>query len=151
MDKRLSSNDDDCEGATRLDDVSGLKHDYIQTRDELNHAEFSNFIKAVEKYIPIFSGPKKVDFTYDNTGILKEWRNQSENRTTQGHKLKSSGKITEIFAVFLTRSDIELGINDGWVKDYNQGRNSGENAAERKVKYQINVEKIPKKFIIEID
>lgn len=93
----------------------------------------------------------KADFSYDQSGMLKQWRNGMEGRTTQGHKLKSSGKITKIFAVFLTKSDIKLGINDGWIKDYKQGRNSGASAAERKVKYQINVEKIPQKFIIKIN
>jgi len=93
----------------------------------------------------------KADFSYDNSGVLKQWRNKMEGRTTQGHKLKSNGKITSIFAVFLTKSDIELGVRDGWIKDYNQGRNSGVGAAARKVKYQIDVEGIPQKFIIERD
>lgn len=93
----------------------------------------------------------KADFTYDKSGKLKEWRNKSENRKTEGHMLKLNGKITEIKAVFLNKPGIELGIKDGWIKDFNQGKNSGEAGAARKPKYQINVEKIPKKFIIEMD
>jgi len=90
----------------------------------------------------------KTDFKYDNSGQLKRWRNKIENRKTKGHKLKSSGKITEIKAVFLNKSDVILGIREGWIKDFNQGKNSGINAAVRKPKYQINVDEIPKKIII---
>lgn len=93
----------------------------------------------------------KADFTYDKSGNLKKWRNKFENRITQGHMLKLKGKIIEIQAVFLDKAGMDLGIRDGWIKDFNQGKNSGEAEATRKPKYQINIEKIPKKFIIEMD
>ena len=91
----------------------------------------------------------KADFTYDNSGELKKWRNKIEKRNTKGHKLKYGGRISEIFAVFLTDSDIKSGLKQGWIKDFNQGKNSGTTQAVRKVKYQINVDKIPKDKIIE--
>lgn len=90
----------------------------------------------------------KTEFNYDKSGKLKKWRNKLENRKTQGHMLKSSGRIIEIKAVFLNKLDVELGIKDGWIKDFNQGKNAGTNGASRKPKYQINVDEIPEKFII---
>lgn len=90
----------------------------------------------------------KTNFKYDKSGKLKKWRNALESRNTKGHILKSSGKITEIKAVFLNKSDVKLGIKDGWIKDFNQGKNAGLNGSPRKPKYQINVDKIPKKNII---
>jgi len=93
----------------------------------------------------------KADFVYDKSGSLKKWRNEIENRDTEGHMLKSFGTINEIIAVFLNESDIKLGIKNGWVKLYNQGKNSGIAGDARKQKYQIDVEKIPKKLIIKMD
>ncbi|MDH3657079.1 MAG: hypothetical protein OEM77_02975 [Nitrosopumilus sp.] len=93
----------------------------------------------------------KADFKYDKSGELKKWRNLVESRNTKGHILKSYGRITEIKAIFLKKLDIELGIQKKWIKEYKQGKNSGVSAASRKPKYQINVEEIPKQFIITMD
>jgi len=92
----------------------------------------------------------KTDFRYDKSGSLKKWRNAKENRTTGGHMLKSFGKITEVVAIFLTKSDIESGMKKGWIKQYNQGKNSGIGAS-RKPKYQINIEHIPKNLTIKLE
>ena len=104
--------------------------------------------KIVEENLGIGYIIAKADFTYDKSGELKKWRNQIENRTTAGHMQKSFGSITEIFAVFLNKSDIESGMRKGWMKEYKQGVNSDGSA--RKPKYQMNVEEIPKKLIIKI-
>lgn len=93
----------------------------------------------------------KTDFTYDKAGKLKKWRNSFESRKTKGHMLKLGGKIVEIKAVFLKKQDFQTGIQDGWIKDFNQGKNSGKSGAVRKPKYQINVDKIPKQYIIKND
>lgn len=115
----------------------------------LNDAEKTDQI--LEENLGIGYIIAKADFVYDKSGSLKMWRNEVENRDTEGHMLKSFGKINEIIAVFLNESDIKLGIKNGWVKLHNQGKNSGIAGDARKQKYQINVEKIPKKLIIKMD
>lgn len=63
MGEKLSVKDN--KGETPLDDYSGLKLDYVRTQQELADEEFANYIKAVYKYVPMFSGYKRHAFTFE--------------------------------------------------------------------------------------
>ena len=44
------------EGATPIDDISGLKLSWIHTQSHLNRAEAENISSAVDKYLRFFRG-----------------------------------------------------------------------------------------------
>ena len=95
----------------------------------------------------------KAKFQYDNNGKLRRWRDKKENRKRQHTKsrvLKRRGTITDVFAVFIKNKDeLDKAIKSGWISIFNQGENVG--GASRKPKYQIKLDKIPKKYLIQIE
>ncbi len=98
----------------------------------------------------------KVNFKFDNTASFRNWRlgfeKKIKKKTGPGKSriLKESGKITELLAIIIKDEKIlEIGIKEGWIGLFKQGRNSDGNP--RPPKYQINVKKTPKKFIVKLN
>lgn len=128
-------------------DKNGKPSDWII----LNDKDATNRIINIEAGIGFIIA--NVDFSFDMNGKLRKWRMALEKnpkkRTGPGKTriLKTDGKITNLKAVIIKdRKQIERGINEKWMGDFYQGRNS--DGSPRQPKYKLNLKKIPSEYVI---
>ncbi len=128
-------------------DKNGKPSDWII----LNDKDATNRIINIEAGIGFIIA--NVDFSFDMNGKLRKWRMALEKnpkkRTGPGktRTLKTDGKITNLKAVIIKdRKQIERGINEKWMGDFYQGRNS--DGSPRQPKYKLNLKKIPSEYVI---
>jgi len=96
---------------------------------------------------------------FDEDGEFKQWHDEQKGKKSDYVKQrekegrpsrmrKSSVKYDEITIVeFNDVMDLQRGKKDGWLKDFNQGRNA--DGSRREPKYMMKIEDVPDEYISE--
>ena len=103
----------------------------------------------------VISGEAK----FDEDGEFKQWHDEMKGKKSDYVKQresdgrpsrmrKSSIKYDEVTVVeFNDVEDLQRGKEEGWLKDFNQGKNA--DGSRRKPKYMMNIEDIPDEYVSE--
>jgi len=95
-----------------------------------------------------------VDFTFDTSGFLSQWRDKYEERTERHSEnprtMKNRGKVTDLKSIFIRdKSALKKGVEEKWISIFKQGRRP--DGSPRKPKYMVNLDRIPPELIIRLD
>ena len=132
-------------------DSKGSKNKFTPLNDQ------SAIINAIQEHggigFVVFSGQAE----FDHDGSFKHWHDelkgkkskyvaQREREGRPSRMRKQSFTLEEIVVVdFTSASEIEEGLRDGWIKPFNQGRNS--DGTPREPKYMLSLSDVPEKYI----
>ena len=129
-------------------DVKGRKKKWVPLND----------IKKTDQVIGQESGIgyiiAKADYKFDTNGSFRKWRDKFQNRmpstSNNPRTLKTEGKITDVFAIFIKNTKhLKTALKGGWIRVFNQGHNA--DGSPRPPKYEINLELIPNEFVIRLE